>query len=58
MLSAMERNSTESEESIDHDRDEAIIGADDTGMLAEQRIIVVTEIAEELAPEELPQGGT
>ena len=45
----MERN-LDSEEHVDegHDRDEAVIGADDTGMIAEQRVIVETEIAEEL----------
>lgn len=46
----MERN-LDSEEHIDegNDRDNAVIGADDTDMLAEQRVVVETEIAEELS---------
>ena len=42
----------DSEEAIDEnrDRDDAVIGAEDTGMLADQRIAIETEIAEELNP--------
>lgn len=46
----MERRTTDSQEHIDEgqDRADAIIGADDTGMLAEQRAVIETEIAEEI----------
>lgn len=50
--------SLDSEEAIDEnrDRDDAVIGADDTGMLADQRIAIETEIAEELDPDAPPKG--
>ncbi|HEV7179979.1 MAG TPA: hypothetical protein VGN11_08910 [Candidatus Baltobacteraceae bacterium] len=39
----------DSEEHVDkhRDRDDAVIGADDTGILADQRAVLETEIAQE-----------
>lgn len=42
----MERRNTQSEEQIveDDDRDEAVISADDTGMIDQERLITETEL--------------
>ena len=47
----MDRRNIDSEEHLTDDddtRDEAVIAADDTGMISSERLTVETEIAEEL----------
>ena len=51
-----ERRHDSQEHVDDHDRDEAVIGADDTGMIADRRLTVETEIADELETDEDPEG--
>ncbi len=54
----MERN-RESIEQIfeDNGGEAAVIGADDTGMISEQRTLVETQIADETAAETEDEGG-
>lgn len=49
----MERNETNGEDSLEHifednGGEDAIIGADDTGMVSKQRILIQTELEPEL----------
>ncbi|MDQ2865806.1 MAG: hypothetical protein M3R51_06225 [Candidatus Eremiobacteraeota bacterium] len=50
----------DSQEEIAHDddRSEAIIGADDTGMISDQRLVVESEIAEELDTDNAAEADT